>query len=176
MKHLLERIANRAELVRGARISQFAQNAADYNGCKRSSVLGSMERQGKAFPTLGLRVRSGKDERRRSGVVQDHAGQRLAVCEGMESLRRCSCESVHRYFLQSRRKWFDRVAGRQVVLWWAPRGALPTLEEAKAKLRLLEAAGPSPAAFTFQHAFDSLGQPWPRIAKADWTDTADSND
>ena len=86
----------------------------------------------------------------------------LTAWEDLASLRRFTYESVHRYFLQSRRKWFDRAPGRQVVLWWAPRGHLPTLDEAKAKLGLLEASGTTPHAFTFQDAYDPLGRPAPR--------------
>src|SRR5215203_6039116 len=86
----------------------------------------------------------------------------LTVWTDLESLRVFSYETVHRYFLQSRRKWFDRVAGKQVVLWLMPAGQIPTLGEAKAKLRLLETRGPSKAAFTFHDAFDPTGQPVPR--------------
>jgi hypothetical protein len=90
----------------------------------------------------------------------------LTVWTDLESLRVFAYETVHRYFLQSRRKWFDRPAGKQVVLWWIPAGQLPTLEEAKAKLRLLEERGPSVSAFTFHDAFDEAGQPVPRAAHA----------
>ena len=90
----------------------------------------------------------------------------LTVWTDLESLRVFAYETVHRYFLQSRRKWFDRPAGKQVVLWWIPAGQLPTLEEAKAKLGLLEERGPSVGAFTFHDAFDEAGQPVPRAAHA----------
>jgi hypothetical protein len=74
-------------------------------------------------------------------------------------------ETVHRYFLQSRRKWFERPAGKQVVLWWVPAGQILTLEEAKVKLRLLDEQGPSAIAFTVQDAFDPAGQPLPRATR-----------
>jgi len=99
----------------------------------------------------------------------------LTVWTDMESLRVFSYETVHRYFLQSRRKWFDRVAGRQVVLWWMPAGQIPTLEEAKAKLRLLEERGPSVGAFTFHDAFDEAGQPVPSAARPDRGDEPEPN-
>jgi hypothetical protein len=86
----------------------------------------------------------------------------LTVWTDLESLRAFAYQTVHRYFLQSRRKWFDRVSGRQLVMWWLPAGELPTLEEAMRKLRLLEVGGPSPEAFTFQDAFDPAGSPLPR--------------
>jgi hypothetical protein len=89
----------------------------------------------------------------------------LTLWTDLESLRVFSYETVHRYFLQSRRKWFDRVHGKQVVMWWVPAGHVPTLEEAKQTLRLLEERGPSAGAFTFQDAFDPTGQPVPRTAQ-----------
>jgi hypothetical protein len=89
----------------------------------------------------------------------------LTLWTDLESLRVFSYETVHRYFLQSRRKWFDRVHGKQVVMWWVPAGHVPTLEEAKQTLRLLEERGPSAGAFTFQDAFDPTGQPVPRTAR-----------
>jgi hypothetical protein len=73
-------------------------------------------------------------------------------------------ETVHRYFLQSRRKWFEGPAGKQVVLWWVAAGQIPTLEEAKAKLRLLDERGPSAIAFTVQDASDPPGRPLSRAA------------
>jgi hypothetical protein len=86
----------------------------------------------------------------------------LTVWTDLESLRVFAYETVHRYFLQSRRKWFERPQGRQVVLWWLPEGHLPTLDGAVQKLQFLEETGPTPAAFTFQDAFDSFGHPIPR--------------
>ena len=89
----------------------------------------------------------------------------LTVWTDLESLRLFVYETVHRYFLQSRRKWFDRPASKQVVLWWMPAGQIPALEEAKAKLRLLKERGPSAIAFTVQDAFDPAGQPLPRVTR-----------
>jgi hypothetical protein len=40
-----------------------------------------------------------------------------------------------------------------MVLWWVPAGHRPTIDEAKAKLVLLEAQGPTPEAFTFKAPF-----------------------
>ena len=81
----------------------------------------------------------------------------LTVWTDLESLRVFSYETVHRYFLQSRRKWFDRPAGKQVVLWWLPAGQLPTLEEAKAKLGLLELVIHLPVAWVLISRFGVTG-------------------
>ncbi|HEX5838148.1 MAG TPA: DUF3291 domain-containing protein [Anaerolineales bacterium] len=83
----------------------------------------------------------------------------LTVWEDIESLKNFVYQTVHTYFLRSRKKWFEQVSDRQVVLWWIPKGHLPTLEEAKEKLRCLQEIGPGPDAFTFQDLFDSEGNP-----------------
>jgi hypothetical protein len=83
----------------------------------------------------------------------------LTVWEDIESLKNFVYQTVHTYFLRSRKKWFDQVSDRQVVLWWIPRGHIPTLEEAKEKLRCLQETGACPDAFTFQELFDSEGNP-----------------
>jgi hypothetical protein len=73
-------------------------------------------------------------------------------------------ETVHRFFLQSRRKWFERALSKQLVMWWLLAGAVPTLEEAKQKLLLLAERGPA-AACAFHDAFDPTGHPVPRSGR-----------
>jgi hypothetical protein len=53
--------------------------------------------------------------------------------------------------MRSRREWFERLAEACMVLWWIPTGHWPTVEEARDRLDLLRAQGPSPEAFTFRH-------------------------
>ena len=45
----------------------------------------------------------------------------------------------------------------QLTLWWIAAGSLPSVEDAKRKLELLEANGPTPAAFTFKDRFPPPG-------------------
>ncbi len=89
----------------------------------------------------------------------------LTVWTDIDSLRAFTFQTVHKYFLQSRRSWFERLATRSLVLWWLPAGHEPTLDEAMAKLNLLDDLGPTKDAFTFQDAFDSAGNPLPKPAK-----------
>jgi hypothetical protein len=56
-----------------------------------------------------------------------------------------------------RAKWFPAFGGAHMALWWVTAGARPTLAEAAAKLALLDARGPTPAAFTFDVPFDAAG-------------------
>ena len=81
----------------------------------------------------------------------------MSVWTDIESLRSFVYQTVHAYFLKSRKKWFEKLTDTQVVLWWVPNGHLPTVEEGKQKLQQLLEHGPSPEAFTFQDAFDPAG-------------------
>lgn len=83
----------------------------------------------------------------------------LTVWEDIESLKNFVYQTVHAYFLRSRKKWFEQVVENQVVLWWIPRGSIPSVEDAKEKLRCLQENGIMPDAFTFQKVFDSQGKP-----------------
>lgn len=83
----------------------------------------------------------------------------LTIWEDIESLKSFVYQTVHTYFLRSRKKWFEQVAENQVVLRWIRRDHLPSVEGAKEKLRCLQDNGPTPVAFTFQKPFDSQGKP-----------------
>jgi hypothetical protein len=83
----------------------------------------------------------------------------LTVWADIHSLQSFVYKSVHRYFLQSRRQWFARVEGSQVVMWWVQPGMIPTLADAKTRLELLDIHGPSATGFTFRKAFDPNGVP-----------------
>ncbi len=91
----------------------------------------------------------------------------LTVWTDIESLRHFVYQTVHRYFLQNRRSWFERLDEPQVVMWWKRAGVMPTLEEGKQKLLLLRANGPTKVAFTNQAAYDFEGNPLPRASRSD---------
>jgi hypothetical protein len=88
----------------------------------------------------------------------------LSVWTDLSTLSDFVYQSVHRYFLQQRRRWFNRMEGRTLVLWWHPAGQRPTVEEGQERLALLETRGSSPEAFTFHEAFDPDGSPLLRTA------------
>lgn len=81
----------------------------------------------------------------------------FTVWKDIESLKNFVYQTVHTYFLRSRKKWFKQVAEYQTVLWWIPAGYIPTIEEAKEKLIHLQEHGATPTAFTFQALFDENG-------------------
>lgn len=77
----------------------------------------------------------------------------MSVWESFEALGAFVYRNMdHRGVMRRRREWFEP---REVymALWWVPAGALPTIEDAKARLELLERLGPTPEAFTFKQPF-----------------------
>jgi hypothetical protein len=81
----------------------------------------------------------------------------LSVWETLEALYDYVYRSDHLGPVRDRRQWFERPDGPHLVLWWIPRGTLPTAEEARARLERLAVEGPSPEAFTFKHRFGPPG-------------------
>jgi hypothetical protein len=77
----------------------------------------------------------------------------MSVWESIETLSDFAYRSDHRSIMLRRRQWFERMREAYLVLWWVPAGHIPSVEEAKERLLLLREKGPSPEAFTFQHAF-----------------------
>ena len=65
--------------------------------------------------------------------------------------------TAHAGVMARRREWFDRFDGAYHALWWVPAGHIPTVDEALAKLWLLDRYGPSPQAFTFKARFPAPG-------------------
>lgn len=82
----------------------------------------------------------------------------MSVWESVEALSDFAYRTEHRDYLRRRREWFDRVDGPFLVLWWVPAGHIPTVDEAKERLDLLERNGPTPDAFTFRTRFPSPSQ------------------
>lgn len=77
----------------------------------------------------------------------------MSVWESVDALAAFVYRNMdHRGVMRRRREWFEE---RQVymALWWIPAGTLPTIEDAKEKLALLERLGPTAAAFTFRQPF-----------------------
>jgi len=76
----------------------------------------------------------------------------MSVWKDVDSLKSFTYQTVHSYFLKSRKKWFHQLDHPHTVLWWINDGYIPTLIEAKAKLDLLEKKGPTEKAFLFPQA------------------------
>ena len=78
----------------------------------------------------------------------------MSVWESVDALWGFVYDSEHLDVMRRRREWFERFESLYMVLWWVPAGHIPTIEEAKHRLALLEEGGPTPDAFTFKVRFD----------------------
>ncbi len=75
----------------------------------------------------------------------------LSVWEDAASLERFVWNTVHRHFYGRRAEWYDTVESLRLVLWQVPAGHRPTIPEAMARFRHLEAHGDSDFAFGWAH-------------------------
>lgn len=73
----------------------------------------------------------------------------MSVWETLEDLMNYVYKSQHIELLKSKAIWFVKLNEAHIVLWWIPKGHMPSVVEALAKLSLIQAQGPSPDAFTF---------------------------
>ena len=77
----------------------------------------------------------------------------MSVWESIEALQEFVYRNAgHRDVLRRRNEFFDR-PDIYLVLWWIPAGTIPTVDEAKERLELLQRDGPTARAFTFRTAF-----------------------
>jgi len=81
----------------------------------------------------------------------------MSVWEDAESLFAFVYRSAHTPVMARRRDYFARFDGAYQALWWIPAGSIPTVEDAMAKLWLLDRYGPCPQAFTFKVRFPAPG-------------------
>jgi Domain of unknown function (DUF3291) len=82
----------------------------------------------------------------------------LSVWESLEALRAFVYGRPHREYMARRREWFEQMADAYLALWWVPAGHIPSVEEAKDRLRTLRRDGPGPEAFSFRVHFPPPGQ------------------
>jgi Domain of unknown function (DUF3291) len=81
----------------------------------------------------------------------------MSVWRDLDSLSRYVYNSAHVELMRKRRDWFERMEQAFLVLWWVPKGAIPSVAEAIERLELLRKNGPTVEAFTFRHAFPPPG-------------------
>lgn len=77
----------------------------------------------------------------------------MSVWESIEALENYVYKTRHVEVMRKRAKWFERPTRSPFVLWWVETGHRPAVAEARAKLELLWASGPSPDAFIFSRRF-----------------------
>ena len=77
----------------------------------------------------------------------------MSLWENAEALFDFVYRSAHAPVMAKRRQWFAKPDSAFTVLWWVKAGHIPTVEDAKGRLDILQRKGPSPAAFTFKTRF-----------------------
>jgi heme-degrading monooxygenase HmoA len=80
----------------------------------------------------------------------------LSVWESVEDLQAFVYRSAHAAVVRRRHEWFTKSDGAYTALWWVPKGHLPSIDEAKARLEHLDSRGPTPFAFTFKTTFPAV--------------------
>ena len=81
----------------------------------------------------------------------------MSVWLNYDYLKAYTYQTVHSYFLKSRKKWSLEIEGHRAVMWYVEEGQIPSLTEAKAKLDLLNQSGSSGKAFSMTDIYDSDG-------------------
>lgn len=76
----------------------------------------------------------------------------MSVWQSREALSDFVYRSDHVAVMRQRRRWFESMR-IYMALWWVPRGHLPSVQEAEARLAHLRVHGPTPTAFTFRAPF-----------------------
>ena len=77
----------------------------------------------------------------------------MSVWESVETLAAFVYGRAHIPVLRRRREWFERMKEAYTALWWIPRGHIPAIREAEARVRHLRAHGATPHAFTLREHF-----------------------
>jgi hypothetical protein len=78
----------------------------------------------------------------------------MSVWENIESLRSFVYKSLHVELIRDRDAWFNKMMNVHQTLWWVPAGSIPSVEDGKEKLEILQDKGPSKDAFTFAKPFN----------------------
>ncbi|MBO9713001.1 DUF3291 domain-containing protein [Sphingomonas sp.] len=81
----------------------------------------------------------------------------MSVWEDSDSLFAFVYRSAHTPVMAKRRQWLERWDGAYQALWWIEAGSVPSIEDALAKLWLIDRYGPTPRAFTFKTRFPAPG-------------------
>jgi hypothetical protein len=95
-----------------------------------------------------------KDESDNATALHPYDDERIivnmSVWQTVEHLEAFTYKGRHVEVLKKRRNWFESMGKPVTVLWWIPAGHVPTLDEAKERLKHLQDNGPSVYAFDFK--------------------------
>jgi hypothetical protein len=81
----------------------------------------------------------------------------LSVWESFEALHAFVYRSAHAPVMRQRKRWFSAFEGPYYALFWIARGAIPTVAEGMARIRVLAERGATADAFWFGAPFPPPG-------------------
>ena len=79
----------------------------------------------------------------------------LTVWEDAPSLEKFVWGTIHKQFYERRQEWFEVLGEMHFVMWWAPVGTEPSLDEALERLEHRKTHGDSDHAFGWDYLKDS---------------------
>lgn len=85
----------------------------------------------------------------------------LTVWKSVNELLAFVRSDQHLAIMKRRHEWFESSPEATMVLWWIPRGHIPSVAEAQHKLEALRSRGPTPDAFSFAIPFPRPGESIP---------------
>lgn len=79
----------------------------------------------------------------------------ISVWDSIETLEQYVFKTFHSEFLKRRKEWFHKYGKVHTAMWWIESGNFPTVEEAVAKLAVLQKEGAAKEVFTFKNRFSA---------------------
>ena len=79
----------------------------------------------------------------------------MSVWETIDDLAHFTYKTLHRDVLSQRAKWFEKMSQHFQALWYVRKDSVPTVDDARIRLKYLRDNGPSPMAFTFAKRFST---------------------
>lgn len=88
------------------------------------------------------------------GVDDPTIAVNFSVWSDLASLKDFMYQTGHVDFLRRRIEWFTKPPEISTILWWVPKGTIPTLEDAWSRLMTVRAEGPSQVGWTLRRPMD----------------------
>jgi hypothetical protein len=114
-------------------------------------ALDSINQLAEQHPGFIWRLKEAYDENNSSSPFLAHILVNMSIWTDVGSLRDFVYKSHHVSYMRRKTEWFNKVDVNQ-VLWWVPKGYIPTLEEAALKLNHLRTSGSTSEAFNMADA------------------------
>lgn len=77
----------------------------------------------------------------------------ISIWRSQDALKNFMYMTHHISFMKRKKEWFEKLSEANYVLWWIPKGHIPSIDEAKERLEYLRSHGESAYAFSFKSRF-----------------------